>query len=203
MDWFDLLAVQVKSLLQHHSSKASVLWQSDFFMVQFSHLYMTTGKTIALTRWTFVGGVVSLLFNMLSRFVIVFFQGASVLLFHGCSHCLQLCNCSIFTSGLQTWGKMDLGRLRSWGRGDRTLCTSLQLFWNNSLDEPKLSKAKTSFSWSQHEFRLEWGCVCGGGLCFRLEGTRSPLSPSRIGDVGSGGLGSPDLSVSLSWGQAD
>ena len=69
MDWLDLLAVQgtLKSLLQHHSSKASVLWGSAFFIVQLSHLYMTTGKTIALTRQTFVGKVMSLLFNMLSR----------------------------------------------------------------------------------------------------------------------------------------
>ena len=72
--WFHLLAVQgtLKSLLQHHSSKASILWCSAFFIVQFSHPYMTTGKTIALTRWTFVGKVMSLLFNMLSRFVIAF-----------------------------------------------------------------------------------------------------------------------------------
>ena len=69
IDWLDLLAVQgtLKSLLQHHSSKASILWCSAFFMVQLSHPYMTTGKTIALTRWTFVGRVMSLLFNMLSR----------------------------------------------------------------------------------------------------------------------------------------
>ena len=74
MDWLDLLAVQgtLKSLLQHHSSKASILWRSAFFMVQLSHPYMTTGKTIALTRWTFVGKVMSLLFNMLSRLVISF-----------------------------------------------------------------------------------------------------------------------------------
>ena len=72
MDWLDLLAVQgtLKSLLQHHSSKASILWCSAFFIVQLSHPYMTTGKTIALTRWTFVGKVMSLLFNMLSRLVI-------------------------------------------------------------------------------------------------------------------------------------
>ena len=71
MDWLDLLAVQetLKSCLQHHSSKASVLWHSAFFMVQLSHPYMTTGKTIALTRQTFFGKVTSLLFNMLSRFV--------------------------------------------------------------------------------------------------------------------------------------
>ena len=69
MDWLDLLAVQetLKSLLQHHSSKASILQCSAFFTVQFSHPYMTTGKTIALTKWTFVGKVMSLLFNMLSR----------------------------------------------------------------------------------------------------------------------------------------
>ena len=74
MDWLDLLAVQgtLKSLLQHHSSKASILRCSAFFIVQLSHPYMTTGKTIALTRWTFVGKVMSLLFNMLSRFVIAF-----------------------------------------------------------------------------------------------------------------------------------
>ena len=74
MDWLDLLAVQgmLKSLLQHHSSKAPILWHSAFFIVQLSHPYMTTGKTIALTRWTFVGKVMSLLFNMLSRSVIAF-----------------------------------------------------------------------------------------------------------------------------------
>ena len=72
--WFDLFAVQgtLKNLLQHHSSKASILQHPAFFMVQLSHLYMPTGKTIALTIWTFVGKVMSLLFNMLSRFVIAF-----------------------------------------------------------------------------------------------------------------------------------
>ena len=74
MNWLDLLAVQVtfKSFLQHHSSKASILQCSAFFMVHLSHPYMTTGKTIALTRWTFVGKVTSLLFSMLSRLVIAF-----------------------------------------------------------------------------------------------------------------------------------
>ena len=82
IDWLDLLAVQgtLKSLLQHHSSKASVLWCSAFFMVQLSHSYMTTGKTLALTRWTFVGKVMSLLFNMLSRFVITFLLRSKCLL---------------------------------------------------------------------------------------------------------------------------
>ena len=74
IDWFDLLAVQgtLKSLLRHHSSKALVLWCSAFYMVHLSHLYMTTWETIDLTRWTFVGKVMSLLFNNLSRFVIAF-----------------------------------------------------------------------------------------------------------------------------------
>ena len=74
MDWLDLLAVQrtLKSLLQHHSSKASIFWCPAFFTVQLSYPYMTTGKTIALTRWTFVGKVTPLLFNMLSRLVITF-----------------------------------------------------------------------------------------------------------------------------------
>ena len=74
MDWLDLLAVRgtLKSLLQQHSSKASILQHSAFFMVRLSHPYMTTGKTIALTRWTFVGKVMSLLFNIPSKFVIAF-----------------------------------------------------------------------------------------------------------------------------------
>ena len=82
MDWLDLLAVQgtLKSLLQHHSSKASIFRHSAFFTVQISHPYMTTGKTIALTRRTFVGKVMSLLFNMLSRLVITFFPRSKRLL---------------------------------------------------------------------------------------------------------------------------
>ena len=82
MDWLDLLAVQgtLKSLLQHHSSKATILQCSTFFMVQLSHPYMTTGKTIALTRWTFVGKVLSLLLNMLSRLVITFLPRSKHLL---------------------------------------------------------------------------------------------------------------------------
>ena len=82
MNWLDLLAVQgtLKSLLQHHSSKASIFWRSAFFRVQLSHPYMTTGKTIALTRWTFVGKVMSLLFNMLSRLVMAFLPRSKCLL---------------------------------------------------------------------------------------------------------------------------
>ena len=109
MDWLDLLAVQgtLKSLLQHHSSKASVLRRSAFFTVQLSHPYMTTGKTIALTRWTFVGKVMSLLFYMLSRLVITFLlrskrlliswlQSPSAVIFEppkiksGCFHCFPI-----------------------------------------------------------------------------------------------------------------
>ena len=91
MDWLDLLAVQgtLKSLLQHHSSKASILWRSAFFIVQLSHSYMTTGRTIALTRQTFVGKVMSLLFNMLSRLVITFLPRSQRCLIHSCNHHLQ------------------------------------------------------------------------------------------------------------------
>ena len=109
MDWLDLLAVQgtLKSLLQHHSSKASILRHSAFFTVQLSHSYMTTGKTIALTRWTFVGKVMSLLFNMLSRLVITFLPRSNRLLISWlqspsdfgapqnkvwhCFHCFPIC----------------------------------------------------------------------------------------------------------------
>ena len=82
MDWFDLLAAQgtLKSLLQHHSSRASILQRSAFFIVWLSHPYMTTGKTIALIRWTFVGKVMSLLFTMLSRLVITFLPRSKHLL---------------------------------------------------------------------------------------------------------------------------
>ena len=82
IDWLDVCAVQgtLKSLLQHHSSKASILWCSAFFIVQLSHPYVTTGKTIALTKWTFVGKVMSLLFNMLSRLAIAFLPRRKCLL---------------------------------------------------------------------------------------------------------------------------
>ena len=92
MDWLDLPAVQgsLKSLLQHHSSKASILQSSAFLTVQLSQPYMTTGKTIALTRWTFVGKVMSLLLNLLSRLVITFFQGVQ---FSSVAQlCLTLCD---------------------------------------------------------------------------------------------------------------
>ena len=82
MDWLDLLAVQgtLKNVLQYHSSKASILWHSAFYTVQISHPYMTTGKNITLTRWTFVGKVMSLLLNKLSRLVITFFPRSKCLL---------------------------------------------------------------------------------------------------------------------------
>ena len=91
MDWLDLFAVQrtLKSLLQHHSSKASILQHSAFFIVQVSHPYMTKGKTTALTRWTFVGKVMTLLFNMLSRLVITFLPRSKCLLISWHSHHLQ------------------------------------------------------------------------------------------------------------------
>ena len=91
MHWLDLLAVQgsLKSLLQYHSSKASILWCSAFFTVQLSNPYMTTGKNIALTRQTFVGKVMSLLFNILSSLVRTFLPRSKCLLISGCNHHLQ------------------------------------------------------------------------------------------------------------------
>ena len=91
MDWLDLLAVHgtLKSVPQHHSSKESIHRYSAFVIVQLSHPYMIIGKTITFTRWTFVGKVMSLLFNMLSRLVIAFLPGVSVFSFHGCNHHLQ------------------------------------------------------------------------------------------------------------------
>ena len=91
MNCLDFLAVQgtLKSLLQHHCLKASILQHSAFFIVQLSHPYMTTKETIALTRWTFVGKVTFLLFNVLSRFVIAFLPRSKYLLIYGCSHHLQ------------------------------------------------------------------------------------------------------------------
>ena len=92
MDWLDLLAAQgtLKNLLQHHSSKASILRRSVFFTVQFSHSYMTPGKTITLTRWTFVGKVMSLLFHMLSRLVITFLPRSKRLLISPSAVILEL-----------------------------------------------------------------------------------------------------------------
>ena len=91
IDWFDFLAVHgtIKNLLQHHSLKASIVRCSAFFIVHLSHPYMTTGKTIVLTRWTFVGKVMSLLLNMLSRLVITFLPRSKCLLISYCSHQLQ------------------------------------------------------------------------------------------------------------------
>ena len=102
MDWLDLLAIQgtLKSLLQHHSSKASILQHSAFFIVQLSHPYMTTGKTIALTKQTFVGKVKSLLFNMLSRLVITFLPRSKRLLI---SWLLDYIKCLLFLRGQNMW----------------------------------------------------------------------------------------------------
>ena len=104
MDWLDLLAVQgiLKSLLQHHSSKALIFWRSAFFTVQVSHPYMTTRKTIALTRWTFVGKVMCLVFNRLSSLVIIFLPRSKHLLIsllqspsaYDGSYIINLCSCS-------------------------------------------------------------------------------------------------------------
>ena len=102
MDWLDLLAVQgtLKSLLWHHSSKASILQCSAVFIVQLSHTYMTTGKTIALTRWTFVGKVMSLLFNMLSRLAVTFLPRSNRLNFM-----VAVTTCSEFGTPFYKWRK--------------------------------------------------------------------------------------------------
>ena len=112
-DWLDLLAVQIslKSLLQHNNSKASILWCSAFFMVQLLHPYMTTGKPIALTIWNFVGKMMSLLFNTLSRFVIAFFPSCKHLLMSStvlvCSDFEaqenKICHCFYFFSFYLPW----------------------------------------------------------------------------------------------------
>ena len=104
MDWLDLLAVRgtLKSLLQHHSSEASILWRSAFFMVQLSHPYMTTGKTIALTRRTFVGKVMSLLFNMLPGLVICKELSSLCSVFHGSNYFLRQ---TIFPQGPKAMAK--------------------------------------------------------------------------------------------------
>ena len=102
IDWLDLLAVQgtFKGLLQHHSSKASILRRSAFSIVQLSHPYMTTRRTIALTRWTFVGKIMSLLFNMLSRLVIAFLSRSKPLLISWLSHFQGI---SLLQGVFQTW----------------------------------------------------------------------------------------------------
>ena len=120
MNWLDLPAVQgtLKSLPQHHNSKASILWCSAFFIVQLSHPYMTSGKTIALTRQTFVGKVMSLLFNMLSGLVIAFLP--RVFWFHGCSYHLQwfwslLSNILVFPEMLTKTVTFVCSAILSWG----------------------------------------------------------------------------------------
>ena len=125
MDRLDLLAVQgtLKSLLQHHSSKASILQRSAFFIFQFSHPYMTTGKTIALTKWTFVGKVMSLLFNMLSRLVIAFLPRSKCVLIswlqspsaEGNGNPLQ-CSCMETPRDGGAWWAAVYGIAQSWTR---------------------------------------------------------------------------------------
>ena len=118
MDWLDPLAVQgtLKSLLQHHSSKASILWPSAFFIVQLSHAYMTAGKIIALTRWTFVGKMMYLLFNMLSRLVITFLPRSKCLLISWLqSPSTVILECRKITSGTVS----TVSHLLPWSDGTR------------------------------------------------------------------------------------
>ena len=145
MDWLDLLAVQgtLKSLLQHCSSKVSILQHSAFFTVQLSHPYMITGKTIALTRWTFVDKAMSLLFNMLSRLVITFLPRticllipwlpslSAVILEHSCDHIADfLVNCCLLLFSLR--GNWRLGSINT--DGIKLLNGNSQLRWYCSLE---------------------------------------------------------------------
>ena len=113
MDWLDLLAVQgtLKSLLQHHSSKASIFWHSTFFIVQFSHPYMTTRETLTLTRWRFVGKVMSLPFNMLSRLAITFLPGSKHLLIsHSMGHSVKATDLRAWMPGSEDhWSQLGSG----------------------------------------------------------------------------------------------
>ena len=155
IDWFDLLAVQgtLKSLLQHHKSKASILWCSAFFIVKFSHPYVTTGKTIALARWTFVGKVMSLFFNTLSRFVIAFLLRSKCLNFMAsviiCSDFRtqenKVCHCFHFSPIYLPWS-------------DGTICCNLIFeYWVlRQLFHSSLSHSSRGFLVPLHFLTLEW-----------------------------------------------
>ena len=150
MDWLDLLAVQgtLKSLLQHHNSKASFLRHSAFFMVQLSHPYVTTGKTIALTRWTFVGKVMSLLFNMLSRLVIAFLPRSECLLISWLQspsavtlEPQKIKSVTVFTVSPSICHKVmgpDAMILVFWSKGSQSLCS----FWYGRVIGLTLSPGK-------------------------------------------------------------
>ena len=150
MDWLDLLAVQetLKSLLQHHSSKASILHCSAFFIVQLSHPYMTTGKTFALTRWTFVSQVMSLLFNMLSRLVIAFqgyqtspFQRKSILNIHWQDWCWSW-NSNTLATWFENWliGK-DPDAGKNWRREEKGTTEDEMVGWHHRLDGHEFEQA--------------------------------------------------------------
>ena len=131
MDYLDLLSVQgtLKSLLQHHSSKASILRRSAFFIVQLSHPYMTTGKTIALTKWTFIGKVMSLLFNMLSRLVITFLPRSK--------HLLIECNRDLFKKIRDTKGTFHakMGTIKDRNGMDLTEAEDIKKRWQEYTEE--------------------------------------------------------------------
>ena len=131
MDYLDLLSVQgtLKSLLQHHSSKASILRRSAFFIVQLSHPYMTTGKTIALTKWTFIGKVMSLLLNMLSRLVITFLPRSK--------HLLIECNRDLFKKIRDTKGTFHakMGTIKDRNGMDLTEAEDIKKRWQEYTEE--------------------------------------------------------------------
>ena len=155
MGWLDLLAVQrtLKSLLQHHSSKASILLHSAFFTVQLSHPYMTTGKTIALTRWTFVDKVMSLLFNMLSRLVITFLPR----------------NKHLLISWLQSLSAVILEPKKKNKVWHCFHCFPIHLPWSDGVNSQKVSKNTVSPASSSGESALAPGALTAGqastGVC--------------------------------------
>ena len=179
IDWFDLVAVQgtLKSLLQHHSSKASILWRSAFFMVQLSHLSMTTGKTIALTIWIFVGKVISLLLNMLSRFVLIFLPRSCLVGYY--KAILHVCNWNsrrrreifeeMMLKRFQIWLKKispqiqaaqkTTSRKKTWSKHITVKLLKTQERGNikSSWDRRRESTAIKHFYWT---FYVSWVLVC-------------------------------------------
>ena len=142
MDWLDLLAVHriLKNLLQHHSSKAPVLWCSAFFRVQLSHLYMTAGKTIALTIWTFVGKVMSQLFNVLSRFVIAFLPSSK------CLRRRQWQPTPVLLPG-KSHGRRSLVSCSPWGRYESDMTERLHFHFHFHALEKEMATHSSVLAW--------------------------------------------------------
>ena len=192
MDWLDLLAVQgtPKSLLQHHSSKASILWRSAFFTVHLSHPYMSTGKTRALTRWTFVDKVMSLLLNMLSRLVITFLPRNKHLLISWlqspsaviskpkkivshCFHCVPIYRCESWTVKKAEHQRIDAFELWCWRR-------LLRVPWTTRRSNQSILK-EISPGISLEELMLKLKLQYFGHLMRRVDSLEKTLMLGGIG----------------------